>query len=101
VPSYSICVGTLKATPAIAPIQRPLLWTRLRVSFNACVDPLYVLQVIYRALTRQLTTDTLLLLSDQSGSVLGDSTVFSWAGCHRFRGVRLFSLLVDGENPST
>jgi hypothetical protein len=23
------------------------------------------------------------LLNDQSGSVLGDSTVFSWAGCHR------------------
>jgi hypothetical protein len=22
------------------------------------------------------------LLNDQSGSVLGDSTVFSWAGCH-------------------
>jgi hypothetical protein len=22
------------------------------------------------------------LLKDQSGSVLGDSTVFSWAGCH-------------------
>jgi hypothetical protein len=33
-----------------------VLWTRLRVSFNAYVDPLYVLQVIYRALTRQLTT---------------------------------------------
>jgi hypothetical protein len=24
------------------------------------------------------------LLNDQSGSVLGDSTVFSWAGCHNF-----------------
>jgi hypothetical protein len=24
------------------------------------------------------------LLSDQSGSVLGDSTVFSWAGCHTY-----------------
>jgi hypothetical protein len=24
------------------------------------------------------------LLNDQSGSVLGDSTVFSWAGCHIF-----------------
>jgi hypothetical protein len=22
------------------------------------------------------------LLNDKSGSVLGDSTVFSWAGCH-------------------
>jgi hypothetical protein len=33
-----------------------VLWTHLRMSFNACVDPLYVLQVIYRALTRQLTT---------------------------------------------
>jgi hypothetical protein len=32
------------------------LWTRLRVSFNACVDPLFDVQVIYRALTRQLTT---------------------------------------------
>jgi hypothetical protein len=25
------------------------------------------------------------LLNDQSGSVLGDSTVFSWAGCHNYR----------------
>jgi hypothetical protein len=33
-----------------------VLWTRLRVSFNACVDPLYDFQVIYRALTRHLTT---------------------------------------------
>jgi hypothetical protein len=33
-----------------------VLWARLRVSVNAFVDPLYVLQVIYRALTRQLTT---------------------------------------------
>jgi hypothetical protein len=32
------------------------LWTRLRVSCNAYVDPLYELQVIYRVLTRQLTT---------------------------------------------
>jgi hypothetical protein len=35
---------------------RVVLWTLLRVSFNACVDPLYDFQVIYRALTRQLTT---------------------------------------------
>jgi hypothetical protein len=33
-----------------------VLWTRLRVSFNACVDPLFDVQEIYRALTRQLTT---------------------------------------------
>jgi hypothetical protein len=33
-----------------------VLWTRLRVSYNAYVDPVYVFQVIYRALTRQLTT---------------------------------------------
>jgi hypothetical protein len=33
-----------------------VLWTRLRVSFNACVDPLFDVQVIYWALTRQLTT---------------------------------------------
>jgi hypothetical protein len=33
-----------------------VLWTRLRVSFNAYVGPLYEFQVIYRALTRQLTT---------------------------------------------
>jgi hypothetical protein len=33
-----------------------VLWTRLRVSFNAYFDPLCVIQVIYRALTRQLTT---------------------------------------------
>jgi hypothetical protein len=43
--------------------------------------------VIYRALTRQQRQDdTLLLLNDQSGSVLGDSTVFSWAGCHTLQG---------------
>jgi hypothetical protein len=33
-----------------------VLWTRLRVSFNACVDPLYDFQVIYRELTRQPMT---------------------------------------------
>jgi hypothetical protein len=33
-----------------------VLWTRLRVSCNACVDPLFDVQVIYRALTRQPTT---------------------------------------------
>jgi hypothetical protein len=33
-----------------------VLWTRLRVSFNACVDPLFDVQVIYRALTQQPTT---------------------------------------------
>jgi hypothetical protein len=32
-----------------------VLWTRLRVSFNAYVDPLYEVQVIYQALTLQLT----------------------------------------------
>jgi hypothetical protein len=37
-------------------LTRVVLWTRLRVSFNAYVDPLYEFQVIYRALTRQLTT---------------------------------------------
>jgi hypothetical protein len=35
---------------------RVVLWTRLRVGFNAYVDPLYDFQVIYRALTRQPTT---------------------------------------------
>jgi hypothetical protein len=29
-----------------------VLWTRLRVSFNAYVDPLYEFQVIHQALTR-------------------------------------------------
>jgi hypothetical protein len=33
-----------------------VLLTRFRVSFNACVDPLFEFHVIYRALTRQLTT---------------------------------------------
>jgi hypothetical protein len=33
-----------------------VLWTRLRMSFNACVDPLFDVQVIYWALTRQPTT---------------------------------------------
>jgi hypothetical protein len=37
-------------------LTRVVLWTRLRVSFNAYVDPLYEFQVSYRALTRQLTT---------------------------------------------
>jgi hypothetical protein len=35
------------------------------------------------------TNDRMILyycLKDQSGSVLGDSTVFSWAGCHRDNG---------------
>jgi hypothetical protein len=36
-------------------LTRVVLWTRLRVSFNAYVDPLYEFQVIYQALTRQLT----------------------------------------------
>jgi hypothetical protein len=36
---------------------RVVLSTRLRVSFNAYVDPLYKFQVIYRALTLQLTTE--------------------------------------------
>jgi hypothetical protein len=35
---------------------RVVLWTGLRVSFNAYVDPLFEFQVIYRALTQQLTT---------------------------------------------
>jgi hypothetical protein len=35
---------------------RVVLWTRLRVSFNACVDPLYDFQVSYRVLTRQPMT---------------------------------------------
>jgi hypothetical protein len=37
-------------------LTRVVLWTRLRVSFNAYVDPLYEFQVIYQALTWQLTT---------------------------------------------
>jgi hypothetical protein len=37
-------------------LTRVVLWTHLRVSFNAYVDPLSEFQVIYRALTRQLTT---------------------------------------------
>jgi hypothetical protein len=37
-------------------LSRVVLWTRLRVSFYAYVDPLYGFQVIYRALNRQLTT---------------------------------------------
>jgi hypothetical protein len=37
-------------------LTRVVLLTRLRVSFNAYVDPLFEFQVIYRALTRQLTT---------------------------------------------
>jgi hypothetical protein len=37
-------------------LTHAVLWTRLRVIFNAYVDPLYEFQVIYRVLTRQLTT---------------------------------------------
>jgi hypothetical protein len=35
---------------------RVVLWTRIRVSLIAYVDPLYEFQVIHRALTRQVTT---------------------------------------------
>jgi hypothetical protein len=35
---------------------RVVLWSRLRVSFYAYVDPLYEFKVIYRVLTRQLMT---------------------------------------------
>jgi hypothetical protein len=40
---------------------------------------------------------------DQSGSVLGDSTVFSWAGCHKFVEGDLVwkALLPIGTNYST
>jgi hypothetical protein len=37
-------------------LTRVVLRTRLRVSFNAYVDPLFEFQVIYWELTRQLTT---------------------------------------------
>jgi hypothetical protein len=37
-------------------LTRVVLWTRLRVSFNAYVDSLSEFQVIYEELTRQLTT---------------------------------------------
>jgi hypothetical protein len=37
-------------------LTRVVLWTRLRMSFNAYIDPLFEFQVIYRALTQQLTT---------------------------------------------
>jgi hypothetical protein len=36
---------------------RVVLCARLRVSFNAYIDPLFEFQVIYRALNRQLTTE--------------------------------------------
>jgi hypothetical protein len=46
------------------------LWTRLRVSFNEYISILVSIQVIYRVLTRRLTTDdTLLSLNNQSGLV--------------------------------
>jgi hypothetical protein len=38
-------------------LTHAVLWTRLRVSFNAYLDPLYEFHVIYRVLTRQLTTE--------------------------------------------
>jgi hypothetical protein len=37
-------------------LTRVVLRTRLRVSSNAYVDPLYEFQMIYQALTRQLMT---------------------------------------------
>jgi hypothetical protein len=46
--------GTLVCNKML--VTRVVLWTRLRGSFNAYVDPLFEFQVIYRALTRQLTT---------------------------------------------
>jgi hypothetical protein len=37
-------------------LTRVVVWTRLCVSFNSYVDLLYDFQVIYGALTQQLTT---------------------------------------------
>jgi hypothetical protein len=46
-------------------------------------DPLCVCQVIYRALTWQLTMRWYFTATYwPKGIGLGDSTVFSWAGCH-------------------
>jgi hypothetical protein len=38
-------------------LTRVVLWTRLRVSFYAYVDPLYEFLVIYRVLTWQLAAE--------------------------------------------
>jgi hypothetical protein len=60
------------------------LWTRLRVSFNTYISILVAIQVIYRALSRQLTTRWYFIIAWWPKWIgLGDSTVFSWAGCHR------------------
>jgi hypothetical protein len=59
------------------------LWTRLRVSFNAHMSILVAMKVIYRVLTRQLMTGRYFIIARWPKWIgLGDSTVFSWAGCH-------------------
>jgi hypothetical protein len=59
------------------------LWTHLRVSFNAYMSILVAIQVIYRALTRRLTTGWYFIIAQWPKWIgLDDRTVFSWAGCH-------------------
>jgi hypothetical protein len=63
---------------------RVVLWTRIRVSFNAYFDPLFEISSDLPGVNLA-TNDRMILyycLMTKVHGLLGDSTVFSWAGCH-------------------
>jgi hypothetical protein len=63
---------------------RVVLCTRLRVSFNAYVDPLFEIPSDLPGVN-PTTNDGMILyycLMTKVDGLLCDSTVFSWAGCH-------------------
>jgi hypothetical protein len=67
-----------------------VLWTRLRVSFNAYVNPLFEIPSDLPGVN-PATNDRMILyycLMTKVDGSLGDSTVFSWAGCHNFRCIK-------------
>jgi hypothetical protein len=66
-------------------LTRVVLWTRLRVGFNAYVDPLFEIPSDLPGVN-PTTNDRMILyccLMTRMDGLLGDSMVFSWAGCHR------------------
>jgi hypothetical protein len=66
---------------------RVVLWTRLRMSFNAYVDPLFEIPSDLPGVN-PATNDRMILyccLMTKVDVLLGDSTVFSWASCHTVR----------------
>jgi hypothetical protein len=79
-----------------------VLWTRLRVTFNAYVDPLFEIPSDLLGVN-PATNDRMILyycLMTKVDGLLGDSTVFSWAGCHNHnlsaRGSAVFCLARRG-----